>query len=77
MPAYLMMMELNLSPRPVNVTTPTIRPAAAQVTATARTPTEPAFSASTSLAGYKAHSFRRKLRTKAITVAQNTAAMAV
>ena len=34
-------MELNLSPSPVSVTTPTINPAAAQVAATFNTPIEP------------------------------------
>ncbi len=34
-------MELNFSPRPVSVTTPTMMPAAAQVAATFSMPTEP------------------------------------
>src|ERR1039457_3820605 len=34
-------MELNLSPRPVSVTTPTMMPAAAQVAATFSTPMDP------------------------------------
>src|SRR2546426_4660573 len=40
-----MMIELNLRPRPVSVTTPTMMPAPAQVVATLSTPVEPASSA--------------------------------
>ena len=46
--AYCSTMELNLSPSPVNVTTPTINPAAAQVAPTLSMPTEPDSSALTS-----------------------------
>ena len=40
-PAYAITMELNLSPKPVNTTVPTIRPAPAQVAAMASTPVDP------------------------------------
>ena len=40
-----MMIALNLSPSPVSVTTPTMIPAPAQVTATFSTPIDPASSA--------------------------------
>src|SRR3954467_7834436 len=47
-PAYASTMELNFSPRPVSVTTPTMMPADAQVAATFSTPSEPPSSAFTS-----------------------------
>ncbi len=82
-----MTIELNLRPRPVSVTTPTMIPAAAQVAATARTPTEPARSAWAIRVccsgrpgpGMKpsAVSFRRNERAAAAIVAQNTAVMAL
>src|SRR5215212_70526 len=40
-PAYWSTIELNLSPRPVRVTVPTMIPAPAQVAATLSTPSEP------------------------------------
>jgi len=40
-PAYSMMIELNLRPRPVSVTTPTMMPAPAQVVATLSTRSSP------------------------------------
>ena len=46
--AYCSTIELNFSPSPVSVTTPTISPAAAHVAATLSTPTEPAWSVLTS-----------------------------
>ena len=81
-------MELNLSPRPVSVTTPTMIPAPAQVAATLSTPIEPPSIALTSgersrpstkdffpaKKSYEtsAVSRRRKLVTNDTTVAQNT-----
>src|SRR5512135_811437 len=72
-----MTMELNLSPKPVKVTTPTMIPAEAQVAATERTPIEPARRAETSLLGKRAFSGWMKLTAKAITVDQKTAMMGV
>src|SRR5712692_2598211 len=87
-PAYSMMIELNLRPRPVSVTTPTMMPAPAQVVATLSTPVEPASSALKNFdpkipftrgsrprnRSYenKAQSRCKKLVAKENTVAQNT-----
>src|SRR5262249_49125657 len=77
-------MELNLRPRPVSVTTPTIKPAPAQVAATFSTASEPPSSAlrkpefQTLLRGAclskrsSAVPRRRKLVANETTVAQNT-----
>src|SRR5215510_4858714 len=81
-------MELNFSPRPVSVTTPTMMPAPAQVEATLSTPSEPPASAVMKLdcsnplrtgdlprktsKSTSAVSRRRKLVTIDTTVAQNT-----
>ena len=90
-----MTMELNFRPSPVSVTTPTMMPAAAQVTPTLSIPTVPSRSACTSREsrralqsaagrqpdgcsidqGSSAQSRCRKLTTKAVTTAQNTAAV--
>ena len=83
-----MTIELNLSPRPVSVTTPTMMPAPAQVAATLSTPIEPPSIALTKgdlkicarigplprNRSYEksAVSRRRKLVTNDTTVAQNT-----
>src|SRR6476661_6417897 len=80
-------MPENFRPRPVSVTTPTIRPAPAQVAPTLSTPTEPPSSAFTSLdwprprntpfsliseSESRAVSERRKLVKSDTTVAQKT-----
>src|ERR1700687_1478630 len=65
-------MEENLRPSPVSVTTPTMIPAAAQVEATLSTPVVPASIACTKRRGTIADSRRKKLTTKAVTVAQKT-----
>ena len=80
-------MELNLSPRPVSVTTPTMIPAAAQVAATARMPTDPARRAWTIRVWWSglpgpgmkpsAVSLRRNESAAAAIVAQNTAVIAL
>src|SRR5258706_16190537 len=66
------MIEENLSPRPVSVTTPTMMPAEAQVAATLRTPVVPDSIAWTQRFGPIADSRRKKLTTNPVTVAQNT-----
>ena len=71
------MMELNFSPRPVRLTTPTMIPAAAHVEATLRTPIVPARNAGISFFGQRAVSFLMKLMPKAMTVAQKTARIGV
>src|SRR5256885_14420688 len=87
-PAYCSTMELNLRPRPVSVTTPTMMPAPAQVDATFSTPSEPPASAFTNPEFHtprpigslplntsqemSAVSGRRKLVSADTTVAQNT-----
>jgi hypothetical protein len=70
-------MELNLSPSPVRVTTPTMIPAEAQVVATERTPMDPPRKAATSFLGTRAVSRRMKLTAKTIAVDQKTARMGV
>src|SRR3954467_11066320 len=87
-PAYCSTIELNLRPRPVSVTTPTMIPAPAQVAATFSTPSEPPERALISPEfhthlttgalpvstsyGISALSRRRKLVSAETTVAQNT-----
>jgi hypothetical protein len=63
------MIDENLSPSPVSVTTPTMIPAAAHVAATFRTPVVPASIACTKRRGYIAVSRRKKLTKNAVTVA--------
>src|SRR5437667_1843673 len=88
-PASSRTIELNLRPRPVSVTVPTMMPAPAQVAATFSTPSEPPASAFTSPEshrpratgtfllktwyGMSAVSALRKLVTAETSVAQNTA----
>src|SRR5689334_5843703 len=72
LPAYCRMIDENLRPRPVSVTTPTMMPAEAQVAATLSTPVVPASMACTTRFGYIADSLSKKLTTKAVTVAQKT-----
>ena len=64
-----MTMDENLSPSPVNVTTPTTMPAQAQVVAALSAPIEPSASAFTSFFGTSAVSLRRKLSAKVTAVA--------
>src|SRR5213075_424492 len=87
-PAYCSTIELNFSPRPVSVTTPTMIPAPAHVAATFSTPSEPPESALirpefqkplmigarpvNTSYGIRAVSRRRKLVMAETTVAQNT-----
>ena len=68
-------MEENFRPSPVSVTTPTMMPAEAQVAATLSTPVVPASIAWMNRRGIIAESRSRKLTTKAVTVAQNTASV--
>ena len=64
-----MTMSANFWPSPVNVTTPTMMPAVAQVVAAVSTLVEPSDSARTSRLGVSAVSRVRKLSAKASTVA--------
>src|SRR5881394_703417 len=72
LPAYASTIDENLRPSPVSVTTPTMIPAAAHVAATLSTPVVPASIAAMNRFGYIADSRRKKLTTKAVTVAQKT-----